>query len=184
MNRVFQPAGAYLTRQQTRASSLNNLSLGELGEIFRLHDHGDADLSIPEELEVPLRDQIDHGGLAGLGGLGGLVHTLPGDVEELIDVDGGGVLPILQLVELPHSHLTEVTRVVLVEVDSVVVLPSGVTATSRMLAVLPDATVSHLDVAALFARVGESGGHVGMKINSEAYTTCQSLWRRRWQDRG
>jgi len=87
-------------------------------------------------------------------------------------------------VELPHTDLTEVTRVILVEVDSVVVLPSGVTATSRMLAVLPDATVSHLDVAALFARVGESGGHVGMKINSGAYTTCQLLWRRRWQDRG
>jgi hypothetical protein len=173
-----------LTRQQARASGLLDLLLGELGEVFRLHDNGDGDLAVPEELEVSLRDQVDHGGLAGLGGLGSLVHALPGDVEELVDVDGGGELPVLQLVELPHTDLTEVTRVILVEVDSVVVLPSGVTATSRMLAVLPDAAVSHLDVAALFARVGEAGRHVGMKINSEAYTSCQSLRRRRWQDRG
>ncbi len=51
-----------------------------------------------------------------------------------------------------HSaYLTEVTRVVLVEVDTVMVLTTSQTATSRVLPVLANATVSGGHVAALLA---------------------------------
>ena len=46
------------------------------------------------------------------------------------------------------AHLSEVPGVVLVEVDPVVVLPAGVAAPARVLAVLPDAAVAVRDVPA------------------------------------
>ena len=49
---------------------------------------------------------------------------------------------MLDQVEVTHTHLTEVTRVVFVEIDAVVVLTTAVTATARMLAVFADTTVT------------------------------------------
>lgn len=48
--------------------------------------------------------------------------------------------------EVPHTDLTEVTRMVFVEVDAVMVHTTSVTATSGMLAVLADTTVTVADV--------------------------------------
>lgn len=50
-----------------------------------------------------------------------------------------------------RTCLSEVTRVVLVEVDAVVVLATGVTATTWVLAVLAHTTVAGRDVSALLA---------------------------------
>ena len=61
--------------------------------------------------------------------------------------------------ELAHTHLTEVTGMVLVHEDAVVVLTTGITATAGMLAVLADTAVSHLDVTALFACLVQTSGH-------------------------
>ena len=68
---------------------------------------------------------------------------------------------------LRDTHLSEVTRVVLVHHDPVVVLATGVTATGRVLAVLADATVSRGHVTALLAvlvslRRGNEGGGVSV----------------------
>lgn len=49
-------------------------------------------------------------------------------------------------VEVPHTDLTEVTRMVFVEVDAVMVHATSVTATSGMLAVLADTTMTVADV--------------------------------------
>jgi hypothetical protein len=94
-----------------------------------------------------------------------------------------------QLVVVPHTDLTEVTRMVLyvqqtkktstksassnliicvmslgsqahlVEVGPVVVLTTGQTTTSRMLPVLSDTTVTGRDVSSVLSGVGESGRH-------------------------
>ena len=48
---------------------------------------------------------------------------------------------------MTHTYLTEVTRVVFVEVDAVVVLATGVTVTTGVLAVLSDTTMTARDVA-------------------------------------
>ena len=47
------------------------------------------------------------------------------------------------------------------------VLSTGVTATTWMLTVLSDTTMSHGDVAALFACFMIAGRHIGRKENSE-----------------
>ena len=106
-----------------------------------------------------------------------------------------------QLVVVPHTDLTEVTRMVLyvqqtkktstksassnliicvmslgsqahlVEVGPVVVLTTGQTTTSRMLPVLSDTTVTGRDVSSVLSGVGESGRH---SINvSEIPKACQ-----------
>lgn len=49
------------------------------------------------------------------------------------------------------AHLSEETRMVLVEHDAVVVLTTSITATSRVLAVLANTTVASTDVATLLA---------------------------------
>lgn len=66
----------------------------------------------------------------------------------LVEVDGGLPELLLSLVEVPHTDLTEVTGVVLVDVGTVVVLTTGHTATTRGLAVLADTTVTSGHVAA------------------------------------
>ena len=43
----------------------------------------------------------------------------------LVEVDDGLPELVLELVEVPHTNLTEVTRVVLVDVGTVVVLTTG-----------------------------------------------------------
>ena len=55
---------------------------------------------------------------------------------------------VLLLVEVSHTNLTEVTRVVLVDVCSVVVLTTGHTTTTGVLAVLADTAVTSGNVAA------------------------------------
>ena len=51
------------------------------------------------------------------------------------------------------TYFTEVTRVILIEKDSVVVLAAGITAATWMLAVLADTSVTCGDVTALLAIV-------------------------------
>jgi hypothetical protein len=51
-------------------------------------------------------------------------------------------------VKVAHAHLSKVTRVVLVNVCAVVVLTTGHTTTTGVLAVLSDTTVTGRDMAA------------------------------------
>jgi len=94
--------------------------------------------------------QVDDGSLAS-SVLGGLVVALPGDAEDLVEVDRWAVGSVLQNVELAHTDLTEVTRVIFIEQSSVVVLSSGVTATAGVLSVLSDTSVTGRDVPSLLA---------------------------------
>ena len=144
-----------LAGEDACAAGLLDFLLSELGEVLCLDDDGDVDLSVSEKLEVT---EVDDGGLAA-SVLGGLVDTLAGGVEDLVNVDGGAEAAVLQDVELANTDLTEVTRMVLVHEDSVVVLTTGVTATTGMLAVLADTAVSHLDVTALLAGLVQTSGH-------------------------
>lgn len=79
----------------------------------------------------------------------------------LVEVDDGLPELVLELVEVPHTNLTEVTRVVLVDVGTVVVLTTGHTATTGRLAVLANTTFTGRDVAAVLAGLGETGRHCG-----------------------
>jgi len=68
--------------------------------------------------------------------------------SHLVEVDDGLPELVLRLVEVAHTDFTEVTRVVLVHVGTVVVLTTGETTTTGMLPVLADTTVTGRDVAA------------------------------------
>ena len=66
------------------------------------------------------------------------------EAPQLVKVDAGldqvGVVGVH--VEVPHANLSKVSRMVFVKVDSVVVLSSSVSTTSRMLPVLANPSVS------------------------------------------
>lgn len=79
---------------------------------------------------------------------------------KLVAVDDGTPECGLVLVEVPHSDLSKVSVMVLVKVGPVVVLSSGQTTSTWMLAVLADTTVTGRDVAAVLAGLAETGGHL------------------------
>jgi hypothetical protein len=87
--------------------------------------------------------------------LDGLRHERP----QLVHVHNRAVELIHGLVEVAHTDLAEVPWMVLVEENAVVVHTSGVTAPSRMLAVLADAPVASTDMASLLAVLLEAGRH-------------------------
>lgn len=89
----------------------------------------------------------------GILGLGLLRDQRP----DRIQVDGRAEELVVGLVEVTHTNLAKVARVVLVKVDAVVVLTTGVTATTRVLAVLADATITHGHVTTLLASLLQSG---------------------------
>lgn len=66
----------------------------------------------------------------------------------LVQVDCGLPELVLGLVEVSHADLSKVTWMVLVEIGSVVMLTTSHTATSWMLAVLSNATVTGGNMAA------------------------------------
>lgn len=69
-------------------------------------------------------------------------------MTNLVEVDDGLPEAVLHLVEVSHTDLSEVTGMVLVHVGSVVVLSTGETTTTGMLARLSNTTVTGRDVAA------------------------------------
>lgn len=89
-------------------------------------------------------------------------------------------------VEVSHTTLAKVSRVILVEVDAVMMLSSGVTSTTWMLAVFADSTVTGGNVAALLAVLLEgsrllrgSSGSVRAEA-AAAQTISDSIHSRRY----
>ena len=56
-------------------------------------------------------------------------------------------------------HLSEVSRMVLIEEDAVVVLTTSVTSATRMFSVLSDTSMTSGDVASLLPVLTKAGGH-------------------------
>jgi len=121
-----------------------DLLLGNPGEEPGLHDHWLLrKSSLSENLEETSPGDVNNGGLGLLSGIlcsGLLRYKGP----ELVQVDTGlvqvGVVGVH--VEVPHTHFTEVSRMVLVEINPVVMLATSVTTSSGMLPVLSNPTVS------------------------------------------
>jgi hypothetical protein len=74
----------------------------------------------------------------------------------LVEVYHGLPELVLGLVEIAHTDLTEVTRMVLVDIGAVMMLTTSHTTTTWMLAVLANTTVSGRDVAAAVENYGQS----------------------------
>ena len=69
-------------------------------------------------------------------------------ISHLIEVDDGLPESVLVLVEVSHANLSEVTWMVLVHVGAVMMLSTCQTATTRMLPVLANSSVSSRHMAA------------------------------------
>jgi len=62
-------------------------------------------------------------------------------------------------VEVAHTNFSKVTRMVFVQVGTVVVLTTGQTTTTWVLPVFSDTSMTGGDVTAVLPRLGESGRH-------------------------
>ena len=162
---VYLHIDHFLRREDASAADLLDLLLRLAGEEPGLDDDGRlGQVALAQHLEEPGARDVDDWrlalGLLGTGGVAGarlLAHQRP----QLVQVDGGAVRVghVGVGVEVAHAHLAKVTRVVLVEVDAMVVLTAGVSASSGMLAVLADATVAVGHVAAELAGLLLVGRH-------------------------
>ena len=146
-----------LSLEHDGATSLLELLLSLLGDPTGLDNAGDLDITVTEELGEALGEQVDDGELAALLGLLGGVSGDHGG--QVVEVDGGLPVGVALVVQVAHADLSEVTGMVLVEVDTMVVLATGVTATGRVLTVLTDTTVAAESGSALVAGLLEPGGH-------------------------
>ena len=78
---------------------------------------------------------------------------------ELVDVDGRVPLAAREEVEMPHTNLPEVARVVTVEPGPLMVHAAGVTVATWRFPVFADAAVAHRLVAAELPALLEAGWH-------------------------
>jgi len=156
-----------------------DLLLSRLAEELGLDDHWLVwQVALAEYLEETSLGDIDHGDLAlsldflllVLGaGLGR--HQRPQPVE----VDHRAEVLILGLVEVPHADLTEIPRVVFVEVDAMVVLTTSVTATTGVLAVLADTPLAVGHVAAGLSALLQPCCHPSLSLSLSLYFICSLL---------
>ena len=127
-----------LSLELNEAADGLELLLGQLGDVAGADDAGGGDDAVAEELGLAVREEVDDGELTAL-----LEGGRVGDqLGELVQVDGGLPGGVGLLVVVAHAELAEVSGVILVEVDSVVVHATGVTATRGMLLVLADTAVT------------------------------------------
>merc|ERR1719209_1246530 len=159
---MFMAMGSELLSSQD-ASSSNSLDLlfGLAGEEASLHDDwllGES--SLTENLEKSSPGAVDN---RCLGSLSSILHPglLRDKGPQLVNVDAWlvqvGVIGVD--VEVPHTDLSEISGMVFVEVDSVVVLSTSVSATSGVLPVLPDPAMSVGDMSSQLAGLLLSSGH-------------------------
>jgi hypothetical protein len=85
-------------------------------------------------------ESIDNGNLFSVLVL--FTNTFTSKSPDLVKVDDRAPVDVVLQVELTHTDLTKVTRMVLIHVDTVMVLTTSKTTTTRMLSVLADTTVT------------------------------------------
>jgi hypothetical protein len=71
-----------------------------------------------------------------------LTNTFTSKSPDLVEVNDGTPVDVVLQVELTHTDLTKVTRMVLIHVNTVMMLTTSKTTTTRMLSVLADTTVT------------------------------------------
>jgi hypothetical protein len=152
---------SHLSNQLNNATGLLDLLLRQSAHPPGADDQRDlGQTALAEDLGVAQGQEVEDGNGVLLLASDVGVTGLDGDERpQLVEVDDGLPEVVLLLVEVSHTDLSEVTGVVLVHVGTVVVLTTGKTTTTGVLAVLTDTTVTGRDVAAVLAGLRESGRH-------------------------
>ena len=135
-----------------------DLLLGYLRDELGLHDDWlrGRQRALAQNLEVAELSDVDERGVIRRGFV---LHILRHHGPQLVNVDDGAVELVAELVEVPHSDLPEVARVVLVEKDAVVMHTSSISATTGVLPVLADPAMAGADVPSLLPVLLEPGCH-------------------------
>merc|ERR1719288_25620 len=152
-----------LSSKDTSSSNRLDLLLSLAGEETGLHDDwllGESSLS--KNLEIPCSGAVNN---RCLGSLTSVLH--PGLFRDkgpqFINIDAGlvevGVVGVD--VEIPHTNLSKVSGMVFVKVDSVVMLATSVSTTSRMLPVLSNSSVTVGHVSSQLPGLLLGCGHSG-----------------------
>lgn len=129
-------------------TSCPDLLFGQPRDESSLDDERLGDSALTEELVLAELTEVNNGDGTFRGiNLGGI------EGDELVNVDGRSEVVVGQDMVVPHTNLTEVTRMELVEIGSVVVLTTGLTSTTRGLPVLSDTTVTGRDVTSVLSGV-------------------------------
>jgi hypothetical protein len=131
---------------------------------------------LPQNLVETGLGDVDHRDLSwGLSDcrLSNRLVLLPNQRPNAVNVDGGAEVQSLAPMEVAHADLPEVTRVELVEVDSVVVLASSVTTTTRVLPVLSCKTQLRLLATETFGHAWVKGVRTYAAV-THAHVTAQN----------
>jgi hypothetical protein len=157
-----------LSGEHHSAASLLDLLLSKLGEELRLHDERlRREVALPEHLEKPMLRDVQQRRRRIAADF--LPHCLGHERPELVDVDERAEEFVLGLVEVPHSDLSEVSRMVFVEENSMVVQSSGVSSSSGMLSVFADSPMPSTNMASLFSVLLQPRRH---RYCSECCCSC------------
>ena len=91
-------------------------------------------------------------------------HVSRHERPQLVEVENRPVLRVAQKVEVAHTNLTEVTGVVTVEVGTVVVETTSKTATTWVLAVLADTTVTGRNISTVLPGLMKASRHLAKSV--------------------
>ena len=133
-----------LSGEQAHSSGVLDLLLSQLAEELGPHNNWLVrQLSSGQNLVGTVSGNINDRHLAiGLGILVLETSLLAHHRPQLIQIHHGAVIFVARQVKVAHSVLAKVPRVELVKQNSVVMLTSSISATSRMLAVLSHTTLA------------------------------------------
>lgn len=151
-----------LSNQLNNTTSSSDLLLSQLGDKSGLdNDRNLWQASLTQDNTVTVGQGVDDWGSRSRSGLEELVSLLLlNQRPQLLDVDLWLPEVVSLLVEVSHTDLTEVTRVVLVQVGSVVVLTTSHTTSTGILSVLTDSTLTGRDVTSVLSGLRKSGRHI------------------------
>jgi len=146
----------YLGNELNSPSNFLDLLLSKLANKLGSDDQWLLwELSLSEDLEVSVVGHINNWcGRGILGGLGTGIISNKG--PNLVQVDDWAEVLVLVQVEVTHTDLSKVTWMVFIKHDSVVMLSSCITATSWMLSMLSNTTVSCGHVSSLLSILSET----------------------------
>jgi hypothetical protein len=143
-----------LGSQDTNTAGSLDLFFGALAKELGLDDERLlGQVSLAEHLEVAGLSHIDDGHLVRLGSKRSLAILLRDQRPQGIYINHRAMILIAQQMIVAHANLAKVSRMVLVKVDLVVMLATGVTATTWMLAVLANTTVTVANVTSQLSRL-------------------------------
>jgi hypothetical protein len=145
-----------LSDKLNSSTGLLDFPLCQLADKFGLDNYRLLwQLTFSQNLEVTVLSNVNNRGTSGILCCSE-ASFLADEAPELIQVYDRAEILIFAQVEVTHTNLSEETRMVFVHHNTVVMLSTGVTTATWMLAVLANTAMASTDVASLLSMLSES----------------------------